>query len=489
MAAYILLFSALAIHRFTLMGDCYDLSIFEQSFWSTVNEGLPLYNSQEGVRFGRFSHFSIHFSPMLFLWTPFYWLWQGPEALLLAKTVALALPALPLYKLALLLLQSRQGARAMVLAYLLYPPLHGVNLWGFHENEFAVAPLMFLLLFYQRRAWVSFCVALLTALCVKENISLTTTAFGVYLIFFRREKSLGLLVVALSVSWLVLAQWIVIPLAQGKALFTMDNRYFLARYDPAVGQSYGEIVSNFISKPFAMLHYALADSDKLIYLMQLFLPLALLPLAAPEVLVVTAPVFAQNLLAEYRGQHAILSQYHAEMIPFLFYALCIGAARINAWRHFKWSLAEVKKLFEPITILGQEQTPKRMSAILALVLCAVFLANLTSGTWEFALGKRDFLFAITKPPERRQAALELLALIPKAAAVLTDVSMISHLGGRVWLRTVGREALFARDWDYVLLDSQFPWIADISPQEVLRVLEGKGYQSVMKRGILLLRKP
>lgn len=55
---YAVVFATLSIYRFSLMGDCYDLSVFEQSFWSTVNEGLPLYNSQEGPEFGRFSHFA-----------------------------------------------------------------------------------------------------------------------------------------------------------------------------------------------------------------------------------------------------------------------------------------------------------------------------------------------------------------------------------------------------------------------------------------------
>jgi len=489
MAIYTLVFSALAIYRYSLMGDCYDLSVFEQSFWSTVNEGLPLYNSQEGARFGRFSHFSIHFSPFLFLWTPFYWLWQGPEALLLAKTVALALAALPLYRLATHLLNSREAAWLVVLAYLFYPPLHGVNLWGFHENEFAVAPLMFLLLCYVRRSWALFWISLFAALTVKENISLTTAAFGVYLMLFRGKKVLGLAVLGVSLSWLILAQWIIIPFAQGRALFDFDNRYFLDRYDPLVGQSYSEIFWNIIRQPIQIAHYALADSDKLVYLFQLFFPLAFLPLAAPEALLISVPVLAQNLLVEYAGQYSILSQYHAEIIPFLFYGLCLGVARIARWRSHKWSLAAIGRVIRS-TAKAQEPTPtKTLRPLLVLVLCMVLAANVLSGVWQFAFGRRDFLYAIAKSPERRQAARELMTLIPKDASVLTDVSMISHLGGRAWLRTIGREALFAREWDYVLLDFRFPWIADISLEEVLRTLEIKNYQSRMRQDILLLKRP
>jgi len=487
---YAVVFTALSIYRFSLMGDCYDLSVFEQSFWSTVNEGLPLYNSQEGPEFGRFSHLAEHVAPFLFLLTPFYWLWQGPEALLLAKTVALALGAVPLYKLATALLGSRESGWLVVVIYLLYPPLHGVNLWGFHENDFAVAPLMLLLLCYVRRSWALFWISLVAVLAVKESMALTTAAFGLYLLFFRREWRLGLSIAAISLCWLFIAQWIVIPFAQGTALFEMDARQFIGRYDPIVGQNYGEILWNIVRHPVRIADYAFADPEKRTYLFQLFFPLAFVPLAAPGILLISAPVLAQNLLSAYRGQHAILAQYSAEIIPFLFYGLCLGIARIERW----WGRWRSEKTAGELTESGaptQTENPRGMAVkILAFVFAAVLVANLISGVWSFALGQRDFLLAIAKAPERRKAALEFIAAIPKDASVMSDVSMISHLGGRAWLHLISREAFRAREWDYVLLDLRFPWAArDITPNEVIRALRLNAYQVTVVEDIVLFKRP
>jgi uncharacterized membrane protein len=359
-----------------------------------------------------------------------------------------------------------------------------VNLWGFHENEFAVAPLMLLLLCYIRRSWALFWLSLFAVLAVKENMALTMAGFGLYLLLFRREKRLGLSVAAISLCWLFIAQWIVIPFAQGTALFEMDARHFIGRYDPNVGQSYGEILWNIVRHPLRIANYAVADPEKRTYLFQLFLPLAFVPLAVPETLLISVPVLAQNLLSGYRGQYAILAQYSAEIIPFLFYGLCLGTARIERlWGHWR----SKKTAGE----LRESGAPVHMSIrILAFVLVTALAANLIAGVWSFAIGRIDFLLAISKPVERRRAALEFIASIPKDASVMSDVSMISQLGGRAWLHLIDREALHARDWDYVLMDLRFPWAArDITPREVLRTLQMKGYQVMTAEDIVLFKRP
>jgi uncharacterized membrane protein len=376
----------------------------------------------------------------------------------------------------------------VVLSYLLYPPLHGVNLWGFHENEFAVAPLMFLLLSFVRRDRFLFWISLLAALSVKESVALPTAAFGLYLLLFGREKRMGLAVIGVSVTWLFAVQWIIIPFAQGKGLFEMSNRLFRVLYDPIVGQSYAEIFWNIIRHPVRTAHYALAVPERREYLLQLFLPLVFVPLAAPESLLIAAPSLLQNLLSRYRGQFAILGQYHAEMIPFLFYGFCLGSARIQRFLRYR-SAAAGRTSSEPGASTQKEQRPKIATGILGLALIAVLVANAISGVWSFAVGRSDFLFAIAKPAERRQAALKLIASIPQDASVLTDVSMIPHLGRRVWLHAINREPFFARDWDYVLLDFQFPWVADVSRDEVIRTLQAKRYQTTLIEDIALFKRP
>jgi uncharacterized membrane protein len=390
--------------------------------------------------------------------------------------------------LAARLLGSSIGGGLVALIYLLYPPLHGVNLWGFHENEFAVAPLMFLLLCYVRRSWLAFWISLFVALGVKENISLLLAAFGLYLMLLRREKMLGLAVTGVSVSWLFVAQWIIIPLAQGNALFELDDVHFIVRYDPMVGQSYQAIFWNLVQHPLRLAEYALAAPEKRSYLFELFFPLAFIPLAAPEILLISAPVFAQNLLSRYLGQFFILGQYHAEIIPFLFYGLCLGIARIERFR--RWLSGGASETLIALGSRVQKGMPQKTVAMtLALVVGSVLIANYISGVWSFAVGRSDFLLAIAKSPERRKAALELMALIPKDTSVRADVSMMSHLGGRAWLRRISWEAFVSRDWDYVLFDLRFPWKTDISLDEVERGLREKEYRMVILEDIVLFKRP
>jgi hypothetical protein len=123
------------------------------------------------------------------------------------------------------------------------------------------------------------------------------------------------------------------------------------------------------------------------------------------------------------------------------------------------------------------------------VVGSVLIANYISGVWSFAVGRSDFLLAIAKSPERRKAALELMALIPKDTSVMADVSMMSHLGGRAWLRRISWEAFVSRDWDYVLFDLRFPWKTDISLDEVERGLREKEYRMVILEDIVLFKRP
>jgi hypothetical protein len=70
------------------------------------------------------------------------------------------------------------------------------------------------------------------------------------------------------------------------------------------------------------------------FLLHLLLPLALLPLAAPGVLVIALPVVAAHLASVRLQQHTIVFQYTALLTPVLVTAAILGAARIVRWRAF-----------------------------------------------------------------------------------------------------------------------------------------------------------
>ena len=502
--AYLAVFTALTAYRFSLIGACYDLSVFEQSFWSLVNKGELLVNSQEGVEVGRFSHFSLHVSPLLLLVAPLYALWQAPQTLLFAKTLALALAAFPIYGLAARLLGSKGAGVAVAAIYLMYPPLHGVNLWGFHENEFAVAPLAFMLFFHETKRRRLFWAAAIAALCAKETIALTVGAFGLYLLLFRKERLRGAALVAMAALWFVACEQIVMPLFRGDQPMAGENVYIAMRYDPRLGTTYGEIAWTCLRHPLRVAAYALGEPLKRAYLFKLFFPLAFLPLLAPETLLICAPVLAQNLLARYKGQFVILGQYHAELIPFLFYGLCLGIGRASRLAQLSRGFAENHEdphaeshnHRAPLTNDHSPVLPQPLGSmfirrsLIGAALAAALAANAAFELWPFAVGRTGQFQASVLPPQRREAARELLAMIPPEASVLADWDLISHLGARPWLHLIQQQALEARPWDYIIYDSQFPWLSDFTQADFYRFLDSSDYQLVARKdGFFLFKKP
>src|SRR3989344_5518118 len=88
-AAYFLIFSSLAVLRhYQFQTQAWDLGIFTQSFWNSI-QGRLMLNTIEEIP----NHFGVHFSPWLIFLVPGYWLFSSPYYLLITQTLALALGA------------------------------------------------------------------------------------------------------------------------------------------------------------------------------------------------------------------------------------------------------------------------------------------------------------------------------------------------------------------------------------------------------------
>src|SRR5205085_1338905 len=105
-----------------------DLAIYDQIVWNTAHGRVfasTLIQHADNM-------LGDHFSPIVAVFVPLYWLRSTPNWLLLGQTAALGAAALPLYAFARPRLGT-VGALALAGAYLAYPALHFVNLFQFHE--------------------------------------------------------------------------------------------------------------------------------------------------------------------------------------------------------------------------------------------------------------------------------------------------------------------------------------------------------------------
>ena len=163
----------------------WDMGIFAQSLWNT-SEGRVMQNTLEDVP----NHFGVHFSPGLLLLIPGYMVFESPYYLLWIQTLALALGALPLYFLSKKVLDDERISLLIAFAYLLFPSLHWVNIFDFHEIAFFVPLFIAAVYFIEvQRFWLSVLFLLLAA-SFKEDAALIIFFAGLFMLvkyFFRSD--------------------------------------------------------------------------------------------------------------------------------------------------------------------------------------------------------------------------------------------------------------------------------------------------------------
>ena len=404
----------------------YDLGILAQTMWNTVNGRLFATTVMFEYTSNLLAH---HFSPILLLIAPLYAVWPHPETLLVVQTAALALAIVPVYRIG-----RRFGGDAaglgLAAAYWLYPPVHYVNLFDFHEIALAVPLLAFALdAFLGDRPRLG-AVFVALALLTREEVGIVTAGVGVWL-FARGRRTWGLALAVAGVAWAAATIGWLAPALAGTGKY-----YYVRRYE-WLGDSPPEMAATILTRPDYVAG-GLLTRERLDFLLRLFLPLGLLPLLGPEVLVLSLPSFGYLLLSNYREQYELANQYSAVVIPWLVGAAGAGIARLLSWR------------VRPAVLLG-------------LLLGAAVGAYLAYGPGPFGGRFRPEEFALNA---HVQVGRELLRLIPRHASVSAQSDLVPHLTDREHLYTFPN--LFGAD--YIIVDTTAsPW--PFKPEEFRRFLD------------------
>lgn len=302
---------------------------------------------------------AIHNDLLLTVLAPFYFIYQGAETLLVIQSVVLGLGAIAIYLLVLKIFSLKtvksgkevttkfgrsekdgisEGkkilALAFALSYLLYPPLQRANIFDFHAVTLATTFLAFMFYFSYIRKYFWTVVFFILALVSKEQISLTTAFFGLYMIVDRfKEKKFngikvryGISILLISVLWFFLSFWLIIP------SFRMEPHFALTRYSD-FGDSATEATRGVITKPHLVTRYVFRY-EVLRYIFILFAPLSFLSFFAPQFIAIALPEFAINILSSNLAMRMIVYHYTAVLTPFIFIAAIFGVKNLN--RRFKF---------------------------------------------------------------------------------------------------------------------------------------------------------
>lgn len=394
---YVAIFSYLCFLKYQSFGY-YDWDFASDiiTLWCSNHGRLFYYPFLEEIILG------AHLYLIMVLLIPIYAIFQHPFTLLFIQSLFLGLAAYPLYKLAKLRL-SKVFSLLIALGYLIYPSIGYINIFETHFEIYEIFFLFFALYYFEKENFKKFLVFIFLAISCKENVSMAVFMMGIYA--FLRKRSLKWVVVPVILGgiWFFLSIKVIIPyfakdtkLYQGGFMFNIYYRQF--------GNSIGDIVKTIISHPILVAKYAFAP-HKILYLLHLFGPTAFLGLMSPSILLMTVPIFAQNLLSSYVVHAQISHQHSALLIPFIFYATI-------------YSLPKLLKLGNSL---------RDRVTLIILFLANGIIFSLYLGAPQMHLLKYIKGYSINELSKEKS---NLIKMIPKDAAVISTFQFLPKLAHR-----------------------------------------------------------
>jgi uncharacterized membrane protein len=420
-------FHTIAYHR-NLFSHSYDLGIFNNLQWNLVHGG-PLFKSSPSSGPAG-SHLGQHATFFAFVLAPVYALHQQPETLLAVQALLMGAAAVPLFLLA----RSRVGdwtAAVVALCYLLYPPLHGANLYDFHFLSMSPFFLWTTLYLFERRRDGLGAVAFLMTLSLREDVAAGLIVLGLYLAWWGRRPLAGMAVALVSGLYFVGMKFVVMPLFRADPSFLYAYQGLL----PPGTHSFAGVLATIVANPAFTLG-TLLDRAKLVYALQILVPLAFLPLCRPIGLFLALPGVVFTLLSTgYAPFLQISFQYTAHWTGFLFLALVLN-------------LGHVRRPYFPGDAMGSA----RLRAALAALVCSTVIVSHQFGAVlqgnTARAGFDPFRFGTTEADRaRRRELYVLIAMIPPRAKVAGSETVVPHVSSRPDAYTV---RLGTYDAEYLL---------------------------------------
>ena len=360
-------------------------------------------------------HFGIHFSPTLLLLVPFYAIFQSPYTLLLLQVLSLMIGAFPIFKIAKRRL-SDPFPMILTTGYLLFPSLHWITTYDFHEIAFFIPLFLFAWNYLESNKLPVAAIFFALAAGTKEDAVLAVLFGGIAIaILNKSDKSIrnfGILLITASLIYFWAVTNIFMP-AFGGGLLRLDRYAHL-------GGSVGEIAYNILANPL-LVFKAIANAEKLSYIFWLFAPLAGMALFSFPGMLLLTPGLAENLLTNFSSQYSGNYQYDALLLPGLFISSILGISYIlKNWPNKKGNLKKI-------------------------LISTIFLSYLLRSP----VSPIYFPFEILEKNPIRDGYSKLVSNIPENASVSANTNLVPHISQRTKIYMLGSEPEAA---DIILAD-------------------------------------
>lgn len=435
---YVLTFTCLCSlqYRALFSWENGDDAVYNQCAYNT-SKGRFFFSTVKGDRL-LFDH--VH--PIMALYGLAYLAYPNVHTWFFLTSLLLGLGVIPLFWLARRLFRNQRVALIASLCYLLYSPLHAMNLGALEPEKLAIPFWLFAFEAFYTRALTRFWIFGILAVSCKENMALILCLFGLYATIIRRPLREKVLPVVIGCVWFIAAMTLIMP----HLLTTTTYQEEYLKQVEGGTEGFGGIALRLLTHPDEIVLLVLRR-DHLRLLYQLLKPTAFLALLAPEVLLIAAPSFGQFLLT---GPRLTTPQDHwlSGAIPFVVIASLFGLRRV---------MRGVERLPQKYTV--------KTKVLLHLALPAATIAALFGDTrigelHDDYIDDQRFIAAssIYDPvyftrEESDYRAWTFLELIPPQASVATNYNLLLPLSHRLRLYDYGNPHVKGSDLtaDFILL--------------------------------------
>jgi uncharacterized membrane protein len=454
------------VHHRNVLSSSLDLGLEENVIWNALHSGALFRTTPYGGPTGNLV--GEHAAYLSYVIAPIYAIHQSAETILILQAVLIGGAAIPLYLVARQYLGPWLSCWVGVL-YIFYPPLHGSNLYDFHYPPLAPFFLWFTLYFVLRGRIVGSVIFAILSLSVREDVSFGLMIIGAFLVLTNRRAHAGVWLAAAGILYFIGMKLVIMPLQRG------GQQAFIHQYAGLVGEGthgFSGVMKTVLANPVFTLGVVL-DKDKLIYLLEIFLPLAFFPLRRPIGLLCCVPGFLFTLLSTgYRPLYQISFQYTAHWTSYLFIALVANLAWLGraATRRGLVGAAWKRSWIAAIT-LGMLVTSYQFGGLIQ--------HNATRGgfgVYHFGTTPEDL--------ERRHTLRALLAMVPAKAKIVASENVVPQLSNRAFAYTL---RLGIADADYLLFGippggDERTKVMEVLPSGTFGVVAERGQYVLAKRG-------
>ncbi len=488
-------YSGFALVRYhTYQTASYDLVIFDQAVrsYAHLHPGISLI---KGLHNGFGPHFSVlgdHWSPILAVLAPLYWVSNSPVNLLVAQAVLFALAIPPVW------LFTRRafggGTKATAAAYLVSAayalswPIAAALAFDFHEVAFAPLLTAVALERLQAGRLRTALIALGALLLVKEDMGFLIFGIGIYLAVdrpktLRRPALTGLILAVVGLVASVVSIYVLIPAFGGR------SGYYWAY--GALGGNVPQVIGHIIMHPASSARLLITPRVKLDTMLWLFGAFCFLPLRSPLTLAAVPLLLERMLNSKFPNWWVTPFHYNAYLVIILLFAAVDGAARLDRWS------VEVGDYFaarrsRPGAAWSPPGADQRRTGTVALA-CSVALIVVAIGLVpRFAFGAAlHSSFYHRNAQVRAEAAAA--AAVPRGVTVEAVNNVGPHLSGRDTVLLWDGDGTTPRFSPWVVADvrrREFTWHSVRAERRRVRLLEKHGYQVTFRQdGYLVLHAP